>query len=273
MSLEQARFRFFSDALVLKTLTHPDSLGDLDSIRRSLGMTGRRGKSYFELFNGYKLTLGTALYCMLDGVIAHPSLIGLNDDQRLWEWWAFSRSRKDIPSRAAFSPPDSGLADVAVRFDDLLTQVKRADKWDSMQEVAEQLHSIGESLSDFGSRCSVSFFKKGHEPLKTQEALRRGAIERLDDYWQENLSSRAYRFAWREEGGQYDSLTDMVPEDLSEMESHLDYPPICCCNVRRARPRINWSKGRKAGICVALDRLRPSSDARGPPKRRCLAIS
>ena len=192
-------------------------------------------------------------------MIAHPSLIGLNDDQRLWEWWAFTRSRKDIPSRAAFSTPDSGLANVAVRFDDLLTRVKRADKWDSMQEVAEQLHSVGESLLDFGSQCPVSFFKKGHEQLETQEGLRRGAIERLDDYWQESLSSRAYQFAWREEGGQYDSLTDMVPEDLSEMETHLDSPPLLLRRGRRSR--INWSKGRKTGICVALDRLRPSSGA------------
>ena len=258
MSLEQARFRFFSDALVLKTLSHPDSLEDLDSIRRSLGMTGRRGKKYFELFNGYKLTLGTALYCMLDGVIAHPSLIGLNDDQRLWEWWAFTRSKKNIPSRAAFSSPDSGLANFAVRFDDLLTRVKRADKWVSMQEVAKQLHSAGESLCDFGSRCSVSAFKKGLEQPETQEAMRRGAIERLDDYWQGGLSSRAYRFAWGGEGDQYDSLTDMVPEDLSEMESHLDYPPLLL-QRRRARSRINWSTGRKTGICVVLDRLRPSS--------------
>ena len=257
MSLEQARFRFFSDALVLKTLSDQDSLRDLDSIRRALGMNRRSGRKYYELFNGYKLTVATALYSLLDGLITHPSLLNLNDDQRLWEWWAFSRTKKEIPSRAAFSSPDSDLANVAVRFNDLLTRIKRADKWDSMLEVAVYAHSVGKTLWDFGNHCPISWFKKQGQDLETREALRRGAIERLDDYGQGGQTWSAYKFVWRRDDEFQDTLSEVVPEDLLEMESHLDYPPLLL--LRRRRSRVNWSKGRKAGVCLALDRLRPPS--------------
>ena len=257
MNLEKARFRFFSDALVLKTLSDQDSLRDLDSIRRSLGMKRRSGGKYYELFNGYKLTVATALYSLLDRLITHPSLLGLNDDQRLWEWWAFSRTRKEIPSRAAFSSPDSDLANVAVRFYDLLRRIKRADKWDSMLEVADQAHKVGETLWDFGNHCHISWFKKRGERLETREVLRRGAIERLDDYGQGSEAWSAYRFIWRRDDEFHGTLSEAVPEDLLELESHLDYPPLQLLNRRRSR--VNWSKGRKAGVCIALDRLRPSN--------------
>ena len=259
MNLEQARFRFFSDALVLKILFDQDSLGDLDSIRRSLGIKRRSGGKYYELFNGYKLTVATALYSLLDRLITHPSLLGLNDDQRLWEWWAFSRTRKEIPSRAAFSSPDSDLANVAVRFNDLLARIKRADKWDSLLEVADQAHLVGETLWDFGNHCHISWFKRQAEHLETQEALRRGAIERLDDYGQGSEAWSAYRFIWRRDDEFHGNLSEVVPEDLLELESHLDYPPLLLLNRRRSR--VNWSKGRKAGVCIALDWLRPSSGA------------
>ena len=252
--LEQARFRFFSDALVLKTICDVDSLRYLDNIRQALGIQRRRGHKYYELFNGYKLIVATALYCLLDGVIRHPSLLGLNDDQRLWEWWEFSRTKKDIPSRAGFSSPESDLANVAVKFNDLLTLIKRADKWDSLLEVARQSHSLGEALWTFGSHCPISWFKDRDEHLETQEALRRGAIERTDGYVQHRMPSLAYQFIWRGEDNLHDTFSGVQPEDLLEIESHLDDPPLL---IGRRRSAVNWSKGIKAGICVVLDQLRP----------------
>lgn len=252
--LEQTRLRFFSDALVLKTLCEADSLKDFDTIRQALDIRRRRGSKYYELFNGYKLVVATALYCLLDAVIEHPSLLGLNDDKRLWEWWTFSRTKRDISSRAGFSSPESDLADVAVQFDDLLTRIKRADRWDSLLEVAGQSHSLGAALWAFGSHCPITWFKNRDEHLETQEALRRGAIERIDDYVQHRMLSLAYEFVWRGEGDLHDTFSEVQPEDLSKIKSHLDYPPLL---VGRRRSGVNWSRGTKVGICVVLDHLRP----------------
>ena len=249
----------------MKTLCDADSLKNLDNIRQMLDIKRRRGSKYYELFNGYKLVVATALYCLLDGVINHPSLLGLNDDQRLWEWWAFSRTKRDIRSRAAFASPESDLANVAVRLDDLLTRIKRADKWDSMVTVAGQLYSLGEALWAFGSHCPVSWFNRQAEHLETQDALRRGAIERMDDYVQGSQTSLAYKFVWRGEDNFYNTWSQVQPEDLSDIESYLDHPPLL---IGRRGSGVNWSKGVKVGICVVLDQLRPPN--REWPKAKLL---
>ena len=257
--LERARFSFFSDALVLKTLCETDSLNALDNIRQTLGIQRRSGSKYYELFNGYKLVVATALYCLLDEVINNPSLLGLNDDQRLWEWWSFSHAREGISSRSPFSSPESDLANVAVLFNDLLTRIKRANKWDSLLEVAGQAHLLGETLYDFGKHSNIScisWFTGQDEHLETQEALRRGAIERVDDYLQDRKTSLTYKFVWRGEEDRHYSLSGVQLEDLSEIESYLDDPPLLT-HLRQTAAK--WYKGVKAGICVLLNRLRPSN--------------
>ena len=252
--LKTARLRFFSDALLLKALCGPDSLRDLENIRKSLGIQRRRGKEYYGLVNGYKLVVATPLYSLLDHIINFPSLVGLDIDYRLTEWWGYGKDAEGIPTRSAFTFPDSPLANLVVSLNDILMQLPKSDTWQSFQDIMGNIHTLGETLYESALGSSVSWLKEEFEDLDTVEALRRGAIERVDDYLETGILSAARQFTWEHGNSKENSTSEILEDFWQETESHLDPPPF---SLPRRRQRAgNWGNGIWAATSVALIRLR-----------------
>ncbi len=250
--LETARLRFFSDALILKTLCAPDSLQDLEDIRQSLGIQRRRGKDYYRLVNGYKLVVATPIYSLIDDIINLSPLVGLEIDNRLAEWWGWRRDSEGIPTRSAFTFPDSNLADLVVSIQDLAMQFPKSDKWQSFQEAIGKAYTLGENLYESALSSSVSWTQGQLEDLDTVEALRRGAIERVDDYLETGIMSSAYKFAWGHNNHPETIAPEIMDEFWQNTESHLDSPPLPIPERRRT---LNWDKGIWAAVSIALTRL------------------
>lgn len=258
-NLKATRFRFFSDALLLKTLSAQDSLRDLESIRKSLGIKQRKGRVYYGLANGYKLAVATPLFSLLDSIINFPSLVGMDIDYRLAEWWGWGREveAEGISTRAAFTFPESDLAHLVAPLHDLLMQFPKSDTWQLFQEVMSNAHTWGETLYESALGGSVSWHKEEIEDLDTVEALRRGAIERVDDYLEDGTMSSVLAFVWRDRTPRNNSATEVEDDYWWITESHLDPPPSLLAQRKRRRGRNkgNWGNGLWAAVSVALNRL------------------
>ena len=251
LTLKTAGLRFFSDALLLKTLCAPESLQDLEDLRQSIGIQRRRGKEYYRLVNGYKLAVATPLYFMIDHIINFSPLVGLEVDNRLIEWWGWRKDSEGVPERSAFTFPDSELANLVVSLHALAMQLPRSDTWQSFQEVMERAHALGETLYESGLGSYVFWLREQGEDLDAAEAIRRGAIERVGDYLESRVMSSAYQFTWGHENRAETVLPEMMDDFWHETESYLDSPPFSF--PQQGTP--NWGKGKLAAVSIALSRL------------------
>ena len=258
-SLKTTRFRFFSDALLLKTLSAPDSLRELESIRKSIGIKQRKGKNYYGLVNGYKVAVATPFYSLLDSIINSPSLVGLDIDYRLAEWWGWGREAEaeGISTRAAFTFPESDFANLVFSLHDLLMQLPKSDTWQLFQEVMSNAHILGETLHEAALGGSVSWHREEIEDLDAVEALRRGAIERVDEYLEGGTMSSVLAFVWRDGNPRNISAPEVEDDYWWDTESHLDPPPSLLARrqKRRGGNRGNWGNGLWAAVSVGLNQL------------------
>ena len=252
LHIKTAGLRFYSDALVLKTLCAPESLQDLERIRESLDIHRRRGTEYYSLVNGYKLAVATPLYSLIDYVINFSSLVGLEVDNRLAEWWGWRENSEGVPARSAFTYPDSDLADLVVSLQDLAMRLPKSDTWQSFQETLGSAYTLGDILYESALGSSVYWIREQFEDLDTPEAIRRGAIERVDDYLNSGIMSSTYQFAWGHENRRANIMTEIMDDFWHETESHMDPPPLDIPQRKRA---LNWGKGILAAISIALSRL------------------
>ena len=244
--------RFFSDALLLKTLCAPEALQDLETILDYLGIYERQGREYDRVVDGYKLVVATSLYSVIDRVINFSSLVGLEVDHRLVEWWGWRENSEGVPERSAFTYPESDLADLVVSLQDLVIQFPRSRTWESFEEAIGKAHTLGETLYESALGSSVYWLRGQTEELDTVEALRRGAIERVDDYLEDHTMMSAYDFTWGYESRKETVLPEIMDDFWRETESHLDSPPL---SFPQQSKGPNWGKGILAALSIALSRL------------------
>ena len=232
---------------------------ELESIRKSIGIKQRRGKDYYGLVNGYKVAVATPFYSLLDSIINFPTLVGLDSDYRLAEWWGWGREAEaeGISTRAAFTLPESDFAKLIVSLHDLLMRLPRSDTWPLFQEVMSNVHTLGETLYESALASSVSWHREEIEDLDTVEALRRGAIERVDDYLEDGTMSSVLAFVWRNGNPRSTSTPEVEDDYWWNTESHLDPPPsfLARRQKRRGGKRGNWGNGLWAAVSVGLNQL------------------
>ncbi len=250
--IESARQMLFADALVLKTLCNRQALDNLEEIRSSLGPDHGSGSDLFSLMHGYKLVVATSLYGLLDCIVRHPELLGLEQDVRFQQSWAFSHKRQVIASGSAFTQPQSHFAMVITSMHDMMTQLRIAANWDSTKNAIGEAEPISNALWQSATACTPVPFRNG-DPPDTNESLRRGAIERLDDYLQDDRFGLTYEFLWmnwKEPNASNSWIADEDP--FSGIETHLDSLPLLF-PIKSSGPR--WFTGITAGMSVSISRL------------------
>ena len=250
--IESARQMLFADALVLKTLCNKQALDDLEEIRSCLGPDHGSGSELFSLMHGYKLVVATSLYGLLDCIVTHPELLGLEQDVRFQQSWAFNHKRQVIASGSAFTQPQSLFAMVITSMHDVMTQLRIAANWDSTKNAIGKAAPISNALWQSATTCTPVPFKHG-DPPDINESLRRGAIERLDDYLQDDRFSLTYEFLWMNRKEPNASNSWIADEDpFSEIQTHLDSLPLLF-PIKSSGPR--WHTGITAGMSVSISQL------------------
>ena len=250
--IESARLILFSDALVLKTLCNEEAIDDLEDIRSSLGPDHASGSETFSLMHGYKLVVATALYGLLDCLVMHPKLLGLEQDDRFQQSWAFSHKRQVIASGSAFTQPQSDFAKVVRSIHDVMTPLRIASNWESTTRAIVGATPIGEALWRTAIACTPVPFSNC-EPLDIKESLRRGAIERLDDYLQDDRLGLTYEFLWMD-GEELNATNSWVADEdpFSGIETHSGSRPLLFPK-KSSGPR--WFTGITAGMSVSTSQL------------------
>ena len=251
--IESDRLIFFADALVLKTLCNQEALDNLEAIRSSLGLDHGSGSDHFALIHGYKLVVATALYGLLEGVVIHPEFLGLEQDDRFQQSWVFNHKRQVIASGSAFTQPESDFAKVVTSIHDMMTQFRIADDWDSTTTAICGAAPSSEILWLSATEDTPVAFSNESKAPEIDEALRMGAIERLDDYREDDIFGLAYEFLWMDTKEPNSANSWRADEDpFSDIETHADPLPLLFPR-KTAGPK--WSTGIAAGMSVSISQL------------------
>ena len=211
------------------------------------------GSEHFALIHGYKLVVATALYGLLEGVVLHPEFLGLEQDDRFQQSWVFMNRRQVIASGSAFTQPESDFAKVVTSIHDMMKRLRLADSWDSTKKAIGGATPLSKLLWMSATECTpVAFGNESNAP-DINESLRMGAIERLDDYREDDRFGLTYEFLWmdREEPDYAKSWTaDKDP--FSDIETHTDPIPLL---FPRKTSGPKWSTGITAGMSVSISQL------------------
>ena len=249
-----SRLRLFADSLVLKNLCDPQAVKNLEEIGNSLSLDRDKGGSPFPLMHGYKLAVATTLYELLNNVILFPDLLGVEPDARFQEWWVSNLNRQGIVSGSAFTNPESEYSRVVTSIHDAMWHLRTASNWESTIDAIRNAGSIGTHLYSSATECRpVARRDTDNAPTDMDEALRKAAIERLDDYIEDRKFGLAYEFLWtdREELNFRNSWSP-DEDPLSEVEIHTGPPPMMF-PIKKSGP--NWFTGVTAAMSVALSQL------------------
>ena len=249
-----SRLRLFADSLVLNNLCNPQALKDLEEIRNSLNSGRDKDGNHFPLMHGYKLAVATALYELLNNAIASPELLGVEPDIRFHEWWVSNLKQQGIVSGSAFTNPESDYAKVITSIHGAMWRLRIASDWESTMDAVRNASSISTPIWSSASECTpVALRDRDIDTSDVNEALRRAAVERLDDYIEDRKFGLAYEFLWsgREELS-FGNSWSPDEDPLSEIETHLGPRPLL---FPRKRSGPNWLTGIRAAMSVALSQL------------------
>ena len=250
--IDSARQMLFADALVLKTLCNRQALDDLEEVRSSLGPDHGSGSELYSLMHGYKLVVATALYGLLDCLVMHPELLNVDRDDRFQQIWAFPHKRQVIASGSGFTQPQSDFAMVITSIHNLMTQLRIADHWESTINAIGGATPIANALWRSATACTPVPFRNDAAP-EINESLRKGAIERLDDYLQDDRFGLTYEFLWMNRNELNATNSWIADEDpFSEVETHSDTVPLL---FPKKSPGPKWVSGITAGMSVSISQL------------------
>ena len=252
--IEAQALRMFADALVLKTLCGPTGLNGLDDVKKQF----ETRKNHFSFMKGYQLIVATCLMELLDTIVAHPSILGLLRDSRFQEWWYFHRNRHGLTSGAPFTQPDSDLAKVVMSIQRVLNDLRTTDSWEGTAKVVNEAKHFSDILCRAGRGCTPSPVGNKKETPETAEIIRRAAIERLSDYWEDHDIGAAYQFLLSNRGEPTPEDSWLVDDDpFWGIETHLDQPQP----LFPTKKRIDLGMGIIAGMAVSVSQLTTGHDA------------
>ena len=117
-----SRLRFRCDLRALELLCCPEAISRLEVAAESLNTRDRR-----RFLRGYRLAVATPLNEMLRFVVDEAELMGLEQDDRLFNWLHFRSPARGESLLSAVSDPTSGLGCLCYVFNNLAIALRRAE--------------------------------------------------------------------------------------------------------------------------------------------------
>ena len=173
-----SRLHFLTDVTAPEFLCSPEAVSSLESAVASLSARDER-----NLLRGYRLAVATPLYGLLQFAVNFPELLGLENDDGLFNWLHYRIPERGESLLHAVSDPTSGLGRLCYAFDALQSALRRAegiviDTVTAIEKCRATVQAFGGVLS--GTR--IVSLDTGEDLPSKESLLRLSVAERVLDY-------------------------------------------------------------------------------------------
>ena len=210
-----SRLHFLTDVTALEFLCSPEAVTRLESAVEELSTRDERNS-----LRGYRLAVATPLYGLLQFAVNFPELLGLESDERLFNWMHYRSPDRGESLLHAVSDPTSGLGRLCYVFDALQTALRRAEGGliDTIAAV-KKCRATVKAFSGVLSGTRIVSLDTGEALPGGESLLRLGVAERVLDYveYDRSIVPLAHRMVWR-------SKEEFRPVDsrfVLDAETHL----------------------------------------------------
>ncbi len=211
-----SRLQFLSDVTVLDTLCSPAAVTRLGSAVEALSTRDER-----NFLRGYRLAVATPLYSLLTFAVNLPDLLGLENDDTLFNWLHYRSPERGESLLHAVSDPTSGLGRLCYAFDALHTALRRAEGGliDTVTAI-DKCRAIAMAFSGVLSGARIVSLDSGEGLPGRESLLRLSVAERVLDYveYDRSIVALAYRMIW----GSKEEFRPVDDRFVLDAETHLD---------------------------------------------------
>ena len=190
----RSRLNLLSDVTALEYLCSPEAVTRLESTAESLSTRDER-----NLRRGYRLAVATPLYGIMQFTINLPELLGLENDDRLFNWLHYRSPERGESLLHAVSDPESDMGRLCYVFDALHTALRISDGnlIDTITAV-KKCRTIVSAFSSILSGTQIVSFNTGEGLSSRESLLRMSAAERVLDYveYDRSIVPMAHRMVW-----------------------------------------------------------------------------
>ena len=190
-----SRLRFLTDVTALEFLCSPEAVTRLESAVESLSTRDER-----NFLRGYRLAVATPLYGLLQFAVNFPELLGLENDDGLFNWLHYRSPERGESLLHAVSNPESGLGRLCYAFDALQSALRRAEG--SLIDTVAAIEKCRVTVKAFSGVLSgtrIVYVDTGEDISGRESLLRLSVAERVLDYveYDSSIVPLAHRMVWR----------------------------------------------------------------------------
>ena len=190
----RSRLSFLTDVTTLESLCSPEAVTRLGSTVESLNNRDQR-----NFLRGYRLAVATPLNGLLTLAVNSPELLGLENDDTLFNWLHYRSPERGESLLHAISDPTSGLGRLCYIFDALQTALRTAegDLIDTVDAI-EKCRSTVMALSSVLSGTRIVSLYTGEELPDKEHLIRLCVAERVLEYleYDQSIVPLAHRMVW-----------------------------------------------------------------------------
>ena len=193
----RSRLRLRCDVTALDLLCSPGSVSRLRAAVESLNTRDRR-----NFLRGYRLAVATPLSELLSFVVDRAELLGLDQDDRLSNWLHFRSPARGESVLSAISDPTSGVGRLCYVFNDLASELRRAEGgFADTTAAVEKCRATAKEFDEALAGTKVVSLDSWQELPGGESSLRLCLAERVLDYVEYDPSavSQAHRLVWRDD--------------------------------------------------------------------------
>ena len=246
------RMNFLTDVTAFEFLCSSEALTRLKTTAESLNDRDQR-----NFLRGYRLAVATALHGLLYFVADYPEALGIEKDDRFYNWLHFPGRKRQGTLLSAVSDPMSTFGRLCSVFHDLAINLRKADR--SLPDtiaVIEKCGSIVKLFNQFLVGTKIVSLDTGKELPDRESLLCMCLAERVLDYLKRDRSivTLAYELVWSGEG----ELRPLHDQFILHTETHLDN--VALSLYTKGIPK-EWLNGFWFGcaLVVQLSGIRSSS--------------
>ena len=211
-----SRLQFLTDVTALEFLCSQEAVTRLRNAVASLNARDQR-----SFFRGYRLAVATPLHGLLWFVADHPELLGLQNNERLYNWLHYRNPVKGESLLSAVSDPASDLGRLCYLFNDLQVALRRADGglYDTIAAI-ERCKAVGTLFANVLTGTEIVSLDTGQALPNRDSLLGMCLAERILDYldYDRSIVQLALELVWS--GGEEFRLDD--DHFVLYAETHLD---------------------------------------------------
>ena len=212
-----SRLKVRSDVTALDILCGREAVSRLKTAVEELNTRDRR-----SFLRGYRLAVATPLNELLWFVVDHAEQLGLQHDDKLYNWLHYRTPARGETLLSAVSDPTSGLSRLCYVFNDLAISLRRAEGGltDTITAI-EKCRATVKLFDEILAGTEVVSLDTREELPDRESLLRLCLAERVLDYveYDPSIVSLAHRLVWRDD----EEFSPVDDPFVLRAETHLSH--------------------------------------------------